>query len=144
MEVFLPWKTHLKIEKDVCDKFLNAYKSCDGDYKKLRSVIYEDDKVSWDIVRNKHLKELLQRVDDEGLEMWNDDELPSEVHTELILWAYSPEASRIKKQLSVLEKNLACYKDDSDNERSDKKLKRKHDENSNSSDSAEESSKKKK
>ncbi|GJQ68913.1 hypothetical protein Trydic_g6102 [Trypoxylus dichotomus] len=38
-------------------------------------------------------------------DLWNDD-LPSKEHMELILWGYSPEASKIKKNQSKFEEKL--------------------------------------
>lgn len=110
-------KKHFKISDDIYSQFLKSYKDCDGDYKKLRTVASGEEKPTWDIVRNKHLTDLLKKVDDDDLDLWNSDELPTKIHTELIMWAYSPDASKIKKQLSSLQEKLEKYATDDENDK---------------------------
>ncbi|KAK9745913.1 hypothetical protein QE152_g6543 [Popillia japonica] len=76
-----------------------------GEYKNLRTVSSGDNEPTWDIVRNSALRKLMKTIDDEDPELWNDD-LPSKEHMELILWGYSPEASKIKKNQSKFEEKL--------------------------------------
>lgn len=86
--------------------FINAYKSCDGDYKKMRTITSGEDKPTWDIVRNRRLAELLAdgKV---ATRLWNEDgDMPTPEHIEMITWAYSPDASKLKKQLPNIESNL--------------------------------------
>lgn len=105
VEIFSVLKSHYKIEDKKLQPFWDAYKSVDGEYKRLRTVASGDEKPTWDIVRNNELRELIKIVDDEDPEMW-DQEIPTEIHAKLILWGYSPEASKIKKNLSSFQEKL--------------------------------------
>lgn len=53
---------HYNISSSKAKAFLDAYKSVDGQYKKLRTVEDKDSKLTWDIVRNKELKSLRKKV----------------------------------------------------------------------------------
>lgn len=114
-------KDKYDIEDKKAESFLEAYKSVKGDYKNLRTVSSgKNNEPSWDIVRNAELKKLLKEVDEKSPELW-DDELPTKSHFELILWAYSPDASRIKKNISKIEEKLGKNKDDDDDDDIDMK-----------------------
>lgn len=106
VESFLVLKNHFGFKDEKLSKFLEAYKSNDGDYKKLRTVSSGDEKLTWDIARNNELRDLMKVVDDDSPDMWDDNDLPTKVHAQLILWAYSPDASRIKKNLSNFQDKL--------------------------------------
>lgn len=140
MQSFTVLKKHFSIENDKFAAFLNAYKSVDGDYKKLRTVSSGEDKPTWDIVRNNELRELMKIVDDESPDLWDDgNDLPTKIHAQLILWAYSPDASKIKKHLSTyqekLEKLGGADKEEKKEENGEKKSsKRKSSGNSDDSD----------
>ncbi|KAF9815565.1 hypothetical protein SFRURICE_010680 [Spodoptera frugiperda] len=58
--------------------FIAAYSSVSGEYKRLRSVRADGEDSTWDIVRNRELKTLKEKM---------------------LLWAYSPEPARVKKYL---------------------------------------------
>lgn len=105
IELLLPLKKQYKIEDKQAEKFLEAYKSVKGEYKNLRTVLSGENEPSWDIVRNTVLKKLLKGIDDENPDLWKDD-LPTKEHLELILWAYSPDASKIKKSSAKFEEKL--------------------------------------
>ncbi|KAF2903128.1 hypothetical protein ILUMI_03056 [Ignelater luminosus] len=93
------------------DAFIAAYQSVGGDYKHLRTVSSGEGEPTWDIVRNAALKELMNIIDDESPELWGDDELPTEEHLKIILWAYSPDASKIKKNILKFEEKLGKKED---------------------------------
>lgn len=120
VESFLALKNHFDIKDEKIAPFLEAYKSVDGDYKKLRTVSSGEDKPTWDIVRNSELRELMDIVDEESPDMWDSDDVPTKIHTQLILWAYSPEASRIKKNLSNLQQKMEKFHLDEDTKENNK------------------------
>lgn len=106
----LPLKDEFHLEDKKSDAFLAAYKSVSGDYKNLRTVSSgAEGDPTWDIVRNTELKKLLSEFDDSSAELWDED-LPTKEHMKLILWAYSPEASRIKKNIAKIEEKLGDKK----------------------------------
>lgn len=76
-------------------KFIEAYISVNGEYKRLRTVPEKEDGKTWDIVRNAALKELKEKHTEAKL--FNDKDEPTKEHIEMLLWAYSPEAARVKK-----------------------------------------------
>lgn len=68
-----------------------------GNYKHLRTLFpKDDDSKSWDIVRNKKLKSLKEKISSENLSLFNEDGSPTEAHLQLIYWAYSPHPERVK------------------------------------------------
>ena len=115
-----------KVQDQKAKEFLEAYKKVGGDYKHLRTVASGEDEPTWDIVRNTHLKKIVKKIDDTKPDMWDDD-LPTENHLELIMWAYSPDAAKIKKNLSKLEEKLKAddMEDDESEEETPKKNKSK-------------------
>ncbi|CAH2083553.1 unnamed protein product [Euphydryas editha] len=74
--------------------FIAAYTSVRGEYKRLRTVPSDGGK-TWDIVRNSALKELKEKHSEAKL--FNEKDEPTAEHLEMLLWAYSPEAARVKK-----------------------------------------------
>lgn len=115
VKTLLPLKKQYKIEDKQAAAFYEAYKSVSGDYKNLRTVSSGEDQPTWDIVRNSVLRKLLKKVDEDKPDLWKDD-LPTKEHVELIVWAYSPDASKIKKNLSKLEEKLGKSGDENDDE----------------------------
>lgn len=77
--------------------FITAYSSVRGEYKRLRTVTAEGADKTWDIVRNSALAELKEKHAEAKL--FNDKDEPTKEHLEMLLWAYSPEAARVKKYL---------------------------------------------
>ncbi|KAI4457765.1 hypothetical protein MML48_7g00003371 [Holotrichia oblita] len=118
IEALLPLKAEYKIDDKQADAFLKAYKSVKGEYKNLRTVSSGDNELTWDIVRNSALRKLMKTIDDEDPDLWNDD-LPSKEHMELILWGYSPEASKIKKNQSKFEEKLGKTDEEEDDDKID-------------------------
>ncbi|KAG5893832.1 hypothetical protein JTB14_018334 [Gonioctena quinquepunctata] len=137
IEALLPLKDKYKIENKRSEAFLEAYKQkAKGEYKSLRTVSSGEDEPTWDIVRNTELKKLLKAIGDDNPEMWKDD-LPTKEHMEIILWAYSPDASKIKKNVSTYEEKLGSKKEsedeemdtDEEDEKKEKKEKKKSEKN---------------
>ncbi|XP_052748137.1 uncharacterized protein LOC128200067 [Galleria mellonella] len=75
--------------------FIAAYSSVNGEYKRLRTVQDTESGKTWDIVRNTALKDLKEKYAEAKL--FNEKDEPTKEHLELLLWAYSPEAARVKK-----------------------------------------------
>lgn len=118
IEALLPLKEKFEIKNSQIDDFLKAYrKTAKGDYKNLRTVSSGEDQPTWDIVRNAELKKLLKAIEENRSDLWEDD-LPTKEHMEIILWAYSPDASKIKKNVSVYEEKLGSG-DKSDEDEND-------------------------
>ncbi|XP_025829025.1 uncharacterized protein LOC112904055 [Agrilus planipennis] len=115
-------KEKYNVEDKKAEAFLEAYKSVGGDYKHLRTVASEENEPTWDIVRNKKLKSLLTKMKEEKSDLWKDD-LPTKEHLELILWAYSPDANRLKKAVPSIEAKLG-KKMDTDSDEKEKPSKR--------------------
>ncbi|CAG9764224.1 unnamed protein product [Ceutorhynchus assimilis] len=150
VEVFLPLKQKYGIKNDLAEKFLKAYKEkAKGEYKSLRTVSSGEDEPTWDIVRNKELKEIWKKFEESQPDFWTSDDLPTKEHLQLILWAYSPEATKIKKNISSFEEKLGSKsknnKEDTEHkEKKSNKRKSKGSSSSSSSGSSDEESPKKK
>lgn len=129
VEALLPLREKYETNNELADKFIKAYKEkAKGDYKNLRTVASGDDKPTWDIIRNQEIKKILKEFEESRPDLWNSDDLPTKDHLRLILWAYSPEASKIKKNVSNYEEKLGSLKissdeidDDSEEEEEEKK-----------------------
>lgn len=84
-------------------EFVNTYakKPVNGNYKHLRTLFPStDDSISWDIIRNRKLKELKKNVS-KDTNLFDSNGRPTEVHLSLIHWAWSPEASKLKTWASA-------------------------------------------
>lgn len=108
-------KKKYNVEDKKAEEFIQAYKSVKGEYKNLRTVSAGEGAPTWDIVRNTHLKPIVKKIDDDNPDMWDDDGLPTKDHLELILWAYSPDAAKIKKTLSKIEEKLGQSEENDSN-----------------------------
>ncbi|KXJ80222.1 hypothetical protein RP20_CCG026152 [Aedes albopictus] len=117
-------------------EFVECYdKVAKGNYKHLRTKFPEDDdSTSWDIVRNKKLLKLKEKVKESGEKMFDSDGKPTKVHLEMIYWAYSPNVDKLKAYCAKLEKTGAKKRahssssesgSDSDDEVKDKKKSKK-------------------
>ncbi|KAI4496146.1 hypothetical protein M0802_008013 [Mischocyttarus mexicanus] len=97
---------------DIEDKeFLKAYEDVDGDYKKLRTVKIPESDLTWDRKRNKFLRALVDRMKEEEDNSWfqidgDFKSLPTKEHTRCIMWAYSPDPTKLKKLVSVVKEKL--------------------------------------
>ena len=119
IQALLPLKQEYAIDDKKSEAFLAAYKASKGEYKFLRTVSSGEGEPTWDIVRNNELRVLLKDINDNDSDLWNDD-VPSKEHMKLILWAYSPDASKIKKNLQKYEEKFGKMKlEDKDEEEGD-------------------------
>lgn len=146
IQTLISLKKKYSIENEKAERFLADYKSAGGDYKHLRTIASAENESSWDIVRNSNLKEILKRNEDDDADLW-DDELPTKEHMELILWAYSPDATKIKKNLAklsdLLDKDKSEESDNEENEEIETKgSKRKSDSSSSEDETPKKKSKK--
>jgi len=85
-------------------EFLDVYGGrAKGNYKHLRTLYPEDDdSLTWDIVRNQQIKLIKEKIAKDNIKLFEEDGSPTEEHLNLIHWAYSPQADKIK---SLAEKN---------------------------------------
>lgn len=85
-------------------EFIETYKGkAKGRYECLRTLHPKgDDSKSWDIVRNEHLEKLRSKIKENKSKLFNDDDSPTKEHLELIHWAFSPNADKLK---SFVEKS---------------------------------------
>ena len=93
-------------------EFLDCYgNDSKGNYKHLRTRAPEDDdSVSWDIIRNKKLLEL--KADAEDKDLFHSNGKPTEIHLDMIYWAYSPSESKLKKYCETLNKRKSSADDE--------------------------------
>ncbi|XP_036324292.1 uncharacterized protein LOC118737699 [Rhagoletis pomonella] len=91
---------------ELAAEFVKAYggAKAKGNYKHLRTMYPEaDDSTSWDIIRNRNIAKILEKIKAEDAKLFNAETgEPTEIHLELIHWAYSPQPDKVK---SYLEKN---------------------------------------
>lgn len=85
-------------DRSLSAEFVKAYGiKAKGNYKHLRTIFpRDDDSKSWDIVRNAKLKSLNEKIAAKKAKLFNNDGLPSVEHLQLIYWAYSPQADKVK------------------------------------------------
>ncbi|XP_022194184.2 uncharacterized protein LOC111051904 isoform X2 [Nilaparvata lugens] len=106
MEDYLPLAKHYKIS----DTFLIAFKQVDGDIKKLRMKKVPETEITWDIERNRNLRKLNENIRSNYLQLFETDEplrgLPSKEHTEMILWGYSNDSTKIKKCIPLIKEKI--------------------------------------
>jgi len=100
----------IDLSKSIYIGFCRIYEEVDGDYKKLRSVRVPDSDVTWDVKRNEHLRELVNRIKEEHLQWYDTDiefrGLPTAEHTRCIMWGFSHDAAKLKKLLPTLGDKL--------------------------------------
>lgn len=91
---------------ELASEFLAAYggSKAKGNYKHLRTMYPKDETTSWDIVRNRQIAKLLEKIKSEDLNLFDKETgAPSDIHLELIHWAYSPQQDKVK---SYVEKHI--------------------------------------
>ncbi|XP_055623903.1 uncharacterized protein LOC129767240 [Toxorhynchites rutilus septentrionalis] len=90
-------------------EFVECYdKVAKGNYKHLRTKFPEDDdSLSWDIVRNKKLLALKEKLKDSGEKLFDSEGKPTEIHLKMIFWAYSPNVDKLKAYSATLSKAAA-------------------------------------
>lgn len=127
---YLPLATVEVFASSAADKarsFIEAYRSCDGDYKKMRTISSGEEQPTWDIVRNRRLAEILadSKVTSN---LWTENgDMPTSEHIEMIVWAYSPDASKLKKRLPDIESKLDDKKEEDNGKEAKTAAKRKSD-----------------
>lgn len=127
-------------------EFLAAYggAKAKGNYKHLRTMYPEDDDLpSWDIVRNRNINKLLAKLKEEEAKLFDDSGKPTDIHMQLIHWAYSPQPDKVKTYAGTIPteckkaEKRKCEDDvvssgsssDDDSETEDKKMKEDEEEN---------------
>lgn len=105
VEAYQKLASHYRISDD---GFLNAYQEAEGDYKKLRNKLVPKLEVTWDVHRNRSLRPLAAKIKENDVVMYQTTDplsgLPSKLHAEVIMWGYSPDPSKIKKNINLLDK----------------------------------------
>lgn len=101
--------TKLPDPKDeLAKEFLEAYggSKAKGNYKHLRTMFPKtDEKTSWDIVRNRQLSQLLEQIKSEEAKLFDAETgAPTDLHLQLIHWAYSPQPDKLKQYIEKLVK----------------------------------------
>lgn len=92
------------------NKFLEAYEEVNGDYKKLRSVPVPESDATWDIERNRKLRDIVSEMKEKSTPWYQADgelcDLPTEDHVRCIMWAFSHDLARLRKLLPTLPEKL--------------------------------------
>lgn len=80
-------------------EFIKAYggSKAKGNYKHLRTMYPEDDdSTSWDIIRNRNIAKIMEKLKAEEAKLFDESGAPTEIHMELVHWAYSPQPDKLK------------------------------------------------
>ncbi|XP_076650251.1 uracil-DNA degrading factor [Halictus rubicundus] len=130
---------------DVLDEdFYKAYKKEKGDYKSMRAVKVQNGGTTWDIERNRKLKEIIEKIKQEHIQWYETDVgdfrgLPTKEHVQCIMLGYSPDPTKVKKLISQVEEKFEAGNDeDMDVDEKEKSLKRSHESSSGSDEEDEE------
>lgn len=95
-------------KEELASEFLAAYggPKAKGNYKHLRTMFpKEDEATSWDIVRNRQLAKLLEKIKSEDAKLFDPvSGAPTDLHLQLIHWAYSPQLDKLKQYAEKLAK----------------------------------------
>ncbi|XP_076382663.1 uracil-DNA degrading factor [Megalopta genalis] len=126
------------------EDFYKAYKKEKGDYKSMRGVRIQNGGPTWDIERNRRLKEIIERIKQGHIQWYETDVgdfrgLPTKEHVQCIMLGYSPDATKVKKLISQVEEKFDS--DDSDGmdvDEKEKSLKRGRESSSSSEDEEDE------
>lgn len=110
-------------------KFLisSTYKHNRGDYKNLRTAKIPSGDITWDIERNRRLKNIIDEMRNKHIQWYETDTgdfrgLPTKEHLRCIVLAYSPDPTKLKKlAVQVCKK----FDDDGDDVDIEEKLKNK-------------------
>lgn len=100
------------------NEFIQVYKEkAKGRYEHLRTLFPKDnDAKSWDIVRNAKIEEIKCKIRENKLNLFNDDGSPTKEHLEMIHWAYSPNADKLKTYVETLKVKPSSQKRKSSND----------------------------
>ncbi|KAK7869131.1 hypothetical protein R5R35_006597 [Gryllus longicercus] len=99
------------------ENFLQVFRDLKGDSRALRTTKVpgseegeDEETITWDIQRNRHLKDINGRIRKEYIPLFETDQplrgLPSKEHTQMIMWGYSPEPTKIKKCIPQIAEKL--------------------------------------
>lgn len=121
------------------DFHIRAYKAEKGDYKSLRTAKVPGGDITWDIERNRRLKEIIGKIKNEYIQWYETDAgdlrgLPTKEHTRCIVFAYSPDPAKLKKLMTQVREKFGEDSNDTDIEEERRGAKRTYD-GSSSSDS---------
>ncbi|XP_011874192.1 PREDICTED: uncharacterized protein LOC105565529 [Vollenhovia emeryi] len=119
------------------DGFFRAYEDEKGDYKSLRDVRVPDGDTTWDVERNRRLKEIIGRIRDEHVQWYETDAgdfrgLPTKEHARCIALGYSPDPAKLKKLAAQAREKLGEDEDDMDVDEEERAAKRARDSSSSS------------
>lgn len=90
-------------ERSLVAEFVRVY-SAKENYKHLRTLHpKDDDSKTWDIIRNKKLNALKEKMAENDTKLFKDDGSPTRDHLELIQWAYSPQPEKVKAYVEKLK-----------------------------------------
>lgn len=91
-------------KSSLCIEFLDTYgKKAKGRYEHLRTLYPKnDDSKSWDIIRNAKLNGIKNKIKESKANLFKDDGSPTKEHLELISWAFSPHADKLKTYVEKL------------------------------------------
>jgi hypothetical protein len=84
--------------------FLEVYRDIKGNDKKLSKIPCRKDKpegVTWDKKRESQVKAKLGQIKKMKLPLFDKDGIPTIIHTNLLMWAYSPQPDKLKKSLKI-------------------------------------------
>lgn len=86
-------------------EFIEVYdRRAKGNYKHLRTIHPKgEDSKTWDIVRNKNLKKLKEKISANDPKLFKEDGSPTAEHLELIHWAYSPQPDKVKSYVEKVK-----------------------------------------
>lgn len=94
------------VDNDLQIEFLDVYSNkAKCNYKHLRTLYPSgDDTYSWDIVRNRELKKIRDKIYEKKMNVFTPEGEPIAEHFEMIYWAYSPAPEKVKYFLEKLYK----------------------------------------
>lgn len=84
--------------------FLEVYRDVKGNHKKLSQIPCKKDKpdgVHWDRKRESQIKAKLGQMKKMKLPLFDKNGIPTIIHTNLLMWAYSPQPEKLKKSLQI-------------------------------------------
>lgn len=113
------------------------YKDEKGDYKNLRNVKVPNGDTTWDIERNRRLREIIDRIKDEHIQWYETDVgdfrgLPTKEHARCIVLGYSPDPTKLKKLAAQAREKFGEGDGDMDVEEERRSAKRAHNSSSSS------------
>ncbi|KAK2585240.1 hypothetical protein KPH14_009942 [Odynerus spinipes] len=125
------------------DEFYVAYKEEKGDYKNLRTARLQNNGITWDIERNRRLKEIIANIKERNIQWYETDAgdlrgLPTKEHVRCIMLGYSPDPAKLKKLIPDVASKIGVMDDvdmEVEEEAAKKAAKRSHEKSASSSES---------